>query len=53
MCITPSAELAQKVQGEVARQLAELPRADLCRPALDNYGAVEAGTVRGGMHTAR
>ena len=40
VCITPSALLAQAVQTEVKRQIPGLPRAELVRRALDNFGAV-------------
>lgn len=39
-CITPSAELAGRVQLAVEEQLARLPRAAEARQALENFGAV-------------
>src|SRR5690606_9848761 len=38
--VTPSATLAEAVAAEVERQLATLPRADIARASIDNYGAV-------------
>ncbi|MCR2803932.1 histidinol dehydrogenase [Paenibacillus soyae] len=38
--VTPSAELAEAVAAEVKRQLAELPRQEIARSSIDNYGAV-------------
>ena len=40
VCITPSAELAERVQEEVVRQLARLPRDEVMQQALETYGAV-------------
>lgn len=40
VCITPSAELAERVRGEVERQLARLPRDEVMQQALETYGAV-------------
>jgi len=37
--VTPEQELALKVQGEVEKQLAILPRRDIAAAALENYGA--------------
>jgi histidinol dehydrogenase len=39
VCITPSADLAARVQAETARQLARLPRRGVVEPALEAYGA--------------
>ena len=40
VCITPSTDLAQRVQQEVTRQVATLPRRDAIERALANYGLV-------------
>ncbi|MDQ6422767.1 histidinol dehydrogenase [Paenibacillus sp. LHD-117] len=37
--VTPSAALAEAVAAEVERQLETLPRADIARSSIDNYGA--------------
>jgi len=38
--ITPSASLAEAVQQELARQLADLPRKEIAEAALRDYGAI-------------
>lgn len=38
--LTPSAELAARVQDEIERQLADLPRKEIAQQALNNYGAL-------------
>ncbi|MBS4024620.1 MAG: histidinol dehydrogenase [Clostridia bacterium] len=38
--VTPSEKLAHQVKLELARQLAELPRQDIARQALENKGAI-------------
>ncbi|RJX40327.1 histidinol dehydrogenase [Paenibacillus pinisoli] len=38
--VTPSEKLAQAVAGEVERQLSTLPRQDIARSSIDQYGAV-------------
>lgn len=38
--ITPSQQLAEAVAAEVDRQLSTLPRQDIARSSIDNYGAV-------------
>jgi histidinol dehydrogenase len=38
--VTPSAQLAEAVAAEVERQLKELPRQEIARSSIDNYGAV-------------
>lgn len=38
--VTPSEELAEAVASEVERQLSELPRQEIARSSIDNYGAV-------------
>jgi histidinol dehydrogenase len=40
VCLTPAPEHARAVQGEVERQLAELPRAERARAALQAFGAI-------------
>jgi len=40
VCITPSAELAERVREEAARQLASLPRREVMEKALEKYGAI-------------
>ena len=40
ICLTPSAELAEAVRGEVSRQLKELPRQEIAAKALEGHGAV-------------
>ena len=40
VCITPCAELARAVRGEVERQMADLPRAEAAGRALSRYGVV-------------
>ncbi|WP_054025925.1 histidinol dehydrogenase [Bacillus sp. FJAT-28004] len=38
--VTPSQQLAEAVAAEVERQLSTLPRQDIARSSIDNYGAV-------------
>ena len=38
--VTDSAELATKVQAEIERQLALLPREPIARPSIDNHGKI-------------
>jgi histidinol dehydrogenase len=38
LLLTTSATLVGKVETELARQLAELPRRDIARPSLENHG---------------
>ncbi len=38
--VTDSAELAGKVQAEIERQLALLPREPIARPSIDNHGKI-------------
>jgi histidinol dehydrogenase len=40
VCLTPAPEHARAVQQEVERQVAELPRADRARAALQDFGAI-------------
>ncbi len=40
VCVTPAETLALRVQEEVERQLAQLPRAEVMREALQAHGAV-------------
>ena len=38
--VTPSRQLAEAVAAEVERQLATLPREDIARQSIDDYGAI-------------
>ncbi|MFD0589766.1 histidinol dehydrogenase [Paenibacillus sp. GCM10027627] len=38
--VTPSAKLAEAVAEEVERQLSELPREEIARSSIDNFGAI-------------
>ena len=38
--VTPSAELAEAVKAEVAKQLAVLPRREIAQSSIDQYGAI-------------
>jgi histidinol dehydrogenase len=40
LCVTPRADVAERVVAELERQLAVLPRRRIAARALDNYGAV-------------
>lgn len=40
MLVTTSAALAEAVAAEVERQLADLPRHDIAKSSIDNYGAI-------------
>lgn len=40
ICVTPSANLAERVQAEVERQLSTLPRREIAQASLEQYGAI-------------
>ncbi|WP_025025560.1 histidinol dehydrogenase [Caldalkalibacillus mannanilyticus] len=40
VCVTPSEKLAKQIQQEVERQLATLPRQEIARAALEEFGAI-------------
>ena len=40
ICVTTSLEFAKKIETEVIRQIAELPRREIAGASIDNYGAI-------------
>jgi histidinol dehydrogenase len=40
VCVTTSNELAGRIQDEVEKQLANLPREEIARASIENYGAI-------------
>lgn len=40
VCVTPSEKLAEQIQQEVERQIATLPRQEIARAALEEFGAI-------------
>ena len=46
VCVTTAPELADAIEAELERQLAELPRKEIAQTALENWGAiVTAGSI--------